>query len=192
MTSVIVSLVPLTVVVLIAWVTTWAILRSRRDRSSAGHNHQPVGVGGWLLFLILVLMWIGPLAGAGRINADIVAAESRFPSLVATVTWRAFTHATWWAFFGLSCVSFYAGVVLARRRDRSAITRARIALWILGPGAVLVMQVMIPFFTLGDLEPAAQILVRLAVSIIVVELWTLYLLKSRRVQATYSRLTVGA
>ena len=60
--------------------------RTPRPSNSSG----PVGVGGWLLLLVAGLMFLGPLMGAGRINADIMSVESQYPNLVTVAEWGTF------------------------------------------------------------------------------------------------------
>jgi hypothetical protein len=184
MTSLI-SFVPLALLIFIAWVTTWAVLRSRRERSSAASIERVSGVGGWLLFLIVGLMWIGPLIAAGVTNSGIRAAETEFPALKATPAWRTFTSTTWWTFLALWCLSFYAGLGLARGRDRAVVFRAQIVLWLLGPGGVLLRGIVIPFLAFGRLAPLSQLLGWLIASTAAAAIWSLYLSKSRRVRVTY-------
>jgi hypothetical protein len=185
MTSTLLAFVPLAVVILIAWITTRVIVRSRRGLPSSAPGH-PVGVRGWLLFLVLILMWLWPLVSAGRINSDIMAAESQLPELKANAAWHAFRFATWWTLLAFSCLSFYAGLALARGRSRSAVSKAVLVLWVLGPVAMVVMELLIPLLTLGSVNSAKYLVGRLTASIAWPVLWTLYLLKSRRVRTTYA------
>ena len=62
---------------------------------AAANKYPPVapeqstvsGVGGWLLLLILGLMFLGPFMGMGRINTDFIAAESQDPNLNSFAEW---------------------------------------------------------------------------------------------------------
>jgi len=180
-----ISFVPLALLIFIAWVTTWVILRSRRERSSDASIEHPSGVGGWLLFLIVTLMWLGPLIAAAVTNSGIRAVETEFPPLRVTPAWRTFTSTTWWTFLVLWYLSFYAGLGLAKGRDRAVVCRAQIVLWLLGPGGVLLRGIIIPFLAFGRLSPGFQLLGWLIVSTAAAAIWSLYLSKSRRVRVTY-------
>ncbi len=156
----------------------------RRPPSSQGADGS-AGVGGWLLLLVVGLMFLGPLMGAGRLNADLMSAESQYPNLKTLDTWSTFKSATWWTFLVVSCMSFYAGLGLARGRDMSVVRKAKLLLWVIGPAASLVMGIFIPLLVFGKLESGPQFLGSLVASVIVAGIWTAYLSKSKRVQATY-------
>jgi len=151
------------------------------DSSSAG----PAGVGGWLLLLVVGLMFLGPLTGAGRINADIMSSESQYPNLTTVDAWSTFKSATWWAFLVVCCLSFYAGFGLAKGREMSVVKRAKVLLWVIGPAALLVMGLFIPLAVFGRIEFDPQLFWSLIASAIVAAVWTAYLSKSKRVRATY-------
>lgn len=147
----------------------------------------PTGVGGWLLLLVAGLMFLGPLMGAGRINIEIISAESQYPDLLTIPAWSTFKSTTWWSFLVVCCLSFYAGLGLAKGRDISVVKRAQLLLWIIGPVASIVMGLIIPLMVFGQIEFDPEFLGTLVTSIIVSAIWTAYLSKSRRVKATYVR-----
>ncbi len=167
--------------------TIYGIYRfAKRTPPASSSASGPVGVGGWLLLLVAGLMFLGPLMGAGRINADIMSAESQYPNLLTVPAWGTFKSATWWSFLVVCCLSFYAGLGLARGRDISVVKRAKILLWIIGPAASIVMGLFIPLAVFGKIESDPQFFGALIASVIVSAIWTAYLSKSRRVKATYA------
>lgn len=146
----------------------------------------PAGVGGWLLLLVVGLMFLGPLMGAGRLSADITSIESQYPNLLSIPVWSTFKSASWWSFVVVCCLSFYAGLGLAKGRDFSVVKRAKILLWIIGPVASIIMGLFIPLVVIGKVESDPQFFGSLIASVIGAAIWTAYLSKSRRVKATYA------
>ncbi|OIQ66505.1 hypothetical protein GALL_519220 [mine drainage metagenome] len=84
------------------------------------------------------------------------------------------------------CLSFYAGLGLAKGRDISVVKRAKIILWVIGPVASIVMGLFIPLAVFGKIESDPQFFGAFIASVIVSAIWTAYLSKSRRVKATYA------
>ena len=75
MSSVVVSMLPLALLILVVWGVSRLLKRSAAKKAAeSGASDAPVGIGGWLLFLICGLILIGPLVGAGRLNNEIVTA----------------------------------------------------------------------------------------------------------------------
>lgn len=151
------------------------------NRSAKG----PAGVGGWLLFLVAGLMFFGPLMGAGRLSIDITSIESQYPNLLTIPVWSTFKSASWWSFVVVCCLSFYAGLGLAKGRSFSVVKRAKVILWIIGPVASIIMGLFIPLVVIGKVESDPQFFGSLIASIFGAAIWTAYLSKSRRVKATY-------
>jgi len=190
MDSSILDFLPLALLILIAWVISRGIKRFANKYPPAIPSLVDTsGVGGWLLFLIVGLTFLGPLAGAGRINLDIISTESQFPNLKVVAAWSTYKSAIWWSFLVVCCLSFYAGIGLAKGRDTSMVKRAKILLWVIGPLANLVMGLFIPITVFGkfDSDPNSQgaFIGALVASIIAAAIWTAYLAKSKRVRATY-------
>lgn len=186
MGSVIMSLLPLGLLAIIGWAIFRALKSSAEKNPPIGLAEDGLaGVGGWLLYLILGLMFLGPLMGAGRINTDIISAESKYPALLTVTVWAKFKTATWISFMLICCVSFYAGYGLLKVRHYLAVNRAKTILWFIGPIANLHMGVLLPLFIFGKVESDPQVVGAVVTSAIAAAIWTAYLSKSRRVKATY-------
>lgn len=174
----------LSVVLIVVMYTIYRLpKRTSPGNISAG---GPTGVGGWLLLLVVGLMFLGPLIGAARIKGEFISAEEQYPNLLTFPAWSIFKSATWWSFLVGSCLSFYAGLGLAKGRDISVVKRAKIILWIIGPVASIVMGLFIPMIVSGKVGLAPQFFGSLIASVIVAGIWTAYLSTSRRVKATYA------
>ena len=147
----------------------------------------PSGIGGWLMLLVIGMMVLGPLFGAGGINAGIMTVERQYPHLVSLDQWITFKSATWWTFLGVAALSFYGGWGLARGKDWSVVNRAKWILWISGPVGSLVMGVLIPIIIVGESNAGdGQFVGAFIAQVIAAGIWTAYLSKSKRVRNTYS------
>ena len=69
----------------------------------------PRGVGGWLLFLIIGIMFLGPSIGAARTNFDYITTECQYPGLASLEEWVSYKNVTWLVFFPISAMSVYGG-----------------------------------------------------------------------------------
>lgn len=159
---------------------------AKRTPHASSSISGPIGVGGWLFLLVVSLMVLGPLMGAGRINADIMHAESQYPNLMTVPAWGTLKSATWWSFLVVVCLSFYVGLGLAKGRDISVVKRAKILLWVIGPVASIVMGIFIPLAVFGKIEPDLGFYGSFIASIVASAIWSAYLSRSRRVKATYA------
>lgn len=188
MDSTLLSFLPLAILILIAWAVSRGIKRYS-NKYPAASAEGAAGVGGWLLLLILGLMFLGPMAGAGRINGEFMSAESQYPSLKEVAAWGLYKSTTWWTYLVVCGLSFYAGLGLAKGRDTSVVKRAKIVLWVIGPGASLFMGFVLPAMVFGRAElgtsAVGAFIGALVTSVLGATIWTAYLSKSKRVQATY-------
>ena len=162
------------------------------EPEAAGHLRGPVGVGGWLLLLIVGMMLLGPLLGAARLGTDIWMAEQEYPALSSLNEWATYKKAAWGIFLGAAGISFWGGLGLARDKEWSAVTGAQAVLWITGPASLVVLQGLLPIFIFGHAGTIdAQFVGALLSSIIAAAVWTAYLSKSTRVKNTFGQLTVN-
>ena len=176
----------LVIVIVIAWAIACAIKKAANKYPPVAPDQSAVsGVGGWLLLLILGLVFLGPLMGAGLMNSDFMSVESQYPNLKTVAEWRTYKSARWWTFLLVCCLSFYAGLGLVKGRNILVVKRAKIILWVIGPVANVVLDVFLPILIFGKAEPDPQFVGSMIASIIAAAIWTTYLSKSKRVMATY-------
>ena len=147
----------------------------------------PSGVGGWLLLLVTALMVISPLVGLGQTNANLLLTESQYPNLVNLNEWQTYKSASWWSFIVAACISFYAGYGLAKGRCLIVVKRAIILLWVIGPISTVISDIIFPLIIFGQIEFEPKVFQAIVGSTISSAIWTAYLMKSRRVKATYSQ-----
>ena len=188
MNPVLLSFLPLALLILVAWAVSRGI-KIYSNKYSPASSEGTVGVGGWLLFLILGLMFISPILGVGRIYNDFMSAESQNPNLKLVAAWSLYKSATWWTFFVVCGLSFYAGLGLAKDRNIAVVKRAKILIWVIGPGANIIMSFVLPAVIFGRVEwdpnDVGAFIGALVASVLGAAIWTAYLTKSKRVRATY-------
>lgn len=190
--TMLISFLLLLVLILIAWAIARAIKRTANKYPPVAPDENNIsGVGGWLLLLILGLMFLGPLMGAGRINSDFMSVEDQYPNIKTVATWATYKSATWLTFLLVCILSFYAGIGLLKGRNILVVKRAKIILWIIGPIASVVMGLLVPLFVVGKSEPDPQFIGNLIASIVAAAIWTAYLSKSKRVMTTYGTKSQG-
>ncbi len=181
-----IDFLPLVIVIVIAWVVARAIKNAANKYPPVAPDQNAIsGVGGWLLLLIVCLMFLGPLMGAGQMKSGIMSAEDQYPNLKTVAEWATYKSAAWWTFLLVFCLSFYAGLGLLKDRNIFAVKRAKIILWVIGPLASLVLGVFLPIFISGKSYPDSQFIGSMIASVIAATIWTAYLSKSKRVKATY-------
>ncbi|MBS0335386.1 MAG: DUF2569 family protein [Proteobacteria bacterium] len=145
------------------------------------------GVRGWLL-LVAAMLVLGPLIGAIRIGADLLAAEHQYPALQSLPRWEDFKAAMWCSEAVIAALSTYAGWGLLRERRWLAVRRAMLVLWLTGPAGVVVMGFVVPLLALGESSAREPLFISsLLASIVGAGIWTAYLARSRRVRNTYDR-----
>jgi len=148
----------------------------------------PIGVKGWLLFLVIGLMIIGPLVSIGNIEKNFINTENNYPNLVSFDKWKSYKSSIWASTFICIALSIYAGLGLTTGNNWKVVKRAIGILLIIGPLAILLMGAIIPLIIFGSIkEMIPAIINSFFVSLLWASLWALYLLKSKRVRNTYGR-----
>lgn len=160
------------------------LVRLRQEEPS-----KPYGIAGWLLWLVVWMIFVRPLLGAGSIYAEMRDVELELLSRGAVVPpeWASYKIATWCTFAASAGVSAYGGFALARQRTWAAVIVAKLALWISAPIATLVQLVVVPFSVFGNLNAvdSARVVGSFFGAVVVALIWTAYLSRSKRVRNTY-------
>ncbi len=146
------------------------------------------GVGGWLAFLIVALMVIGPLRNLVEAVNSFADAESQHPNLASVEKWKDFKSAAWMVIFACCALSFVAGWRLWKSVDFDAVVFAKWAIWISGPAGAFVLGAFLPWMMFGSANPDESFWGAFLGGIVFAVIWTTYLSKSKRVEQTY---TVG-
>ena len=149
------------------------------------------GVGGWLLLLVLGFTFFGPLNSVAVSYTNISASEENYPALLSNESWRSF-RALGWISIAVFCVySIVVGFRLAILRTPEVVGQAKLALWMIGPFAVLVLNFFWPAVALDSavqypIHGPGFAIGQLIGGSFMALIWTLYLSKSKRVKDTYS------
>lgn len=145
-------------------------------------ENQLKGIGGWLLLLIIALTILSPGMNIAEL-AKVSAAELEHPELKSSELWNA-TQSAIVAGLALETVlKFAAGLMLWRHHRPISPKAAIAALWGAPVLATLVILALVPTESSGDIS--GGIITGVITSWIGALLWTLYLLKSKRVKITY-------
>lgn len=152
------------------------------------------GVGGWLTLLIIGLCIMSPLSGFGKLSSDFEMAEKSTPVLLTLNTWADYKQYTWWVFSLSALLSFIAGYRLWKIHSKDSVRFAIIVLW-----TVNLLKPLGYFFvgyaTLGQQAASAATTSLISAGfggLIMAGIWTMYLMKSRRVKNTYQSLEGAA
>lgn len=143
------------------------------------------GVAGWLLLLVTGLIFLGPVIGTLSMIGEFGYAEYKNHNLRTSAAWGNYKTIALCIYFLIACVSFYGGLGLAKVRSVSAVHRAIIVLWVVGPVAYLFMGIFVPLFAFGTIQSKETLTNALVGSVFYSSVWTWYLYRSKRVRATY-------
>jgi len=147
---------------------------------------KPVGIGGWLLFLVIALTFIGPMFGVAATRVAIAGAEQATPDLVGNPAWSAITLTQYAGVAIASALGLAAGLLLVFRKKRGTPQRV-MGLMVLVVVVPPVFEYVVyhhinPAFAGAMADPLIIQMARGAVSLLI---WCSYLGVSKRVQNTY-------
>lgn len=149
-------------------------------------DDQLRGVGGWLGFLCVSLIGLGPLASLVRTWADLNESEQQYPILAENATWAIAKMVVWVLVLIQAGLMIYTGLRLNSSTKRKTIRFAKIMLWISNPIMNLVSALAVGFLFSTNPFEEKDIIVSLGRGVVWATVWTLYLSYSRRVQNTYT------
>ncbi|MBH8578763.1 DUF2569 family protein [Bisbaumannia pacifica] len=167
-----------------------AALQDERAQTSANRK-EPKGIGGWLLVLIIVLVALYPLMNVGGVIAGIKIMEMMEPSLADYYAWGHYRTTMLATTLAISAASIYTGYWLITKRSKKSIETISEIIWVIGIGAAIVTNVLIPLFFRDQLfmwaGPTGGALIgSLLGSLLFSWVWSTYLSKSIRVRNTYT------
>jgi hypothetical protein len=158
---------------------------SEDDAPTINNPAEPHGVGGWLAFLIFVLIVLTPIGTMGGLLAEIGTAELDNPSISETPIWRTYKMLAFIGAIASSGLMCWAGVRLWRDFRRSTVRFALTSLWVGGVLIPIVTLLLIGFVLgsnpIGDGSGIGPMIGGMFWLIV----WSLYLTRSRRVRNTY-------
>lgn len=168
-------------VVVIGWIYL-LVLGSKNDRFGKTKDGIAVGIRGWLLFFVLSFMLWEPTTRMLHLYF-LSNAISTHPALVELPGWSEYLM---WASAGAITallMIFFAGWSLVGFRQWSSIRKTLIVMWLL-PLPTIAVNFMLLKLTSGHGVDFANGIVP---SLVTTILWTVYLLRSKRVKATYNK-----
>ena len=140
------------------------------------------GIGGWLLFFVIVLMLVGPALAGLSIMAELQAAAVEEPEWATTIDYEDTVIGAWVVWGITTLLAEIAGLLLIFRRRPSSVWATISILWIIGP--ILNALVLLDSYSVGE-SITAELWVGMVRSLIPAGIWTAYLLLSDRVANTY-------
>ncbi|MFJ3045427.1 DUF2569 family protein [Herbaspirillum chlorophenolicum] len=146
-------------------------------------------LGGWFILTVIVVLIVWPIAGFAMFHSRMVGAEAYFSELTRRSGYVFLSLSIWWMFLITSALQVIAGWRLIYHRRWSSIRFALFAIWIAGPGFVVVKFLSFAW-SMGTLITVdrAMFVSQLLVAAIIAGVWTWYLLKSDRVRTWYGAL----
>lgn len=159
-------------------------IRPREAEAKPG----PYGVGGWLLFFVVVTV-LRSLSGFGSTYSDLRDMEDALRSVdIYLRQWADFKL----AMLGLAAAVAFMGLLLVywlyKKKNPATVKAAIAVVWVTGPLAQA-LSVAITAFYFGSLFlnsiQLAGFVGSITASVIFAGIWTLYFLKSKRVRSTY-------
>lgn len=149
---------------------------------------EPKGVRGWLLFVIIIMMGLGPYLSFRQANYTVFEAELNNPQLSENTNWIKYKKACFTNLYICSTILFFGGLVLLFKRNWGAVTCAIIIIWLANPIASFVPTLFLPHYILGPSSVKYPLILGTFLgSSINASVWTIYLLKSKRVRNTYKK-----
>lgn len=145
------------------------------------------GVQGWLAFLIVALMILGPLMGLGNLSGEFKTMVEQYPELAANPQWQRYERVTWYVYIITALISFSAGYRLWKIHVPESVHFAIVALWLAGPVGNLMYGLSAAYVFDENIfqSGASELLSGLIGSALAAGVWTAYLLRSVRVKNTY-------
>lgn len=144
------------------------------------------GVGGWLWWLVAGMLVIGPMLGTVMLLGATYGQERLTPALAKPEQYQNFKTLVWVTYIIFIGIQIHAGWALAKRRDPSAVSLAKRALWLSGPVAAFCMGIVVPAMTLDHWGTMVVATIgQIIGASIWAGIWTAYLNRSMRVRNTY-------
>jgi Protein of unknown function (DUF2569). len=148
------------------------------------------GVGGWLAFLVLSMALLSPARTLYGYYRDVVVTE-RNMGLAGNPVWETYTTIVL-ILVVIGCLLFFlAAYRLYRQHVWRSVRFAIVAMWVACTGMDAIGMVALYFVFGGEFAVMIfqNVTGELIKGLVYPAIWTLYLLKSRRVRNTYRRET---
>ncbi len=150
-------------------------------------NSYISGIGGWLGFLIVVLMIISPLSDYNILANGFREASQKSSVLTSTQQWQYYKQASWLIFAISAAIKYSAGYRLWKTHQPESVSFAILALWLSFPIAYIassISEVLIFNLNIND-ALISGMYIGATIQILIAGFWTAYLMRSVRVKNTY-------
>lgn len=139
---------------------------------------------GWLSLLMLQMLVITPVISVCLVYTDF----QHYGALTASFAVLLYLMLQVFAALCVSLFSIAGAIELLRKREWSVLQQTARILWGTGPWAILLIQLVIPYLTLGKLaetQTFAQVMRSFGASLCVTLGWTIYLVQSEQIRAIF-------
>lgn len=144
---------------------------------------QASGVGGWLAFLVFVLLVMSPLMGYSNLINQEKDALSQYPQLAGNPRFIEHMWALWLSLKVNVVASMSTGFALWKLRTKTVVSSVIAVWWISSMIALSLQAYAIQQLNNSDAWP--EWVGGAVASMLVLIGWTIYLIRSKRVQNTY-------
>jgi len=150
-----------------------------------GKDPEKMKIGGGLALLIFGLMIGGPLWSILSTFNNIEEAIQKYPRLIQLPAWGTYKFTCWAIVLGAATLHISAGYRLWKIHTPASVRFALIALWVAGPGTVLldILATSAIFKTSLDFSTLGPDFFR---TLIYTAAWTAYLIVSKRAKNVYN------
>ena len=149
-------------------------------------NKELSGVKGWLLLLVVCLMFVWPTVSLLVFNAQNYEISIKYPELLSNNNWEIFHDYMAMILMLDIILCLTAGYCLWKKKKKSSVYRAILYVWLIGPVSnVIAIIMMLSILGLDGGNVFSSVSAEFIASIIGSGIWTMYLLKSIRVKNTY-------
>ncbi len=146
------------------------------------------GVGGWLLFFWISLVFISPLYSVVSLHGDFISLEMNMPVLEAIPLWEHIKVCYWINLICCILLIWIAGYRLVKRLEWKSVRLTILVLWLTGPVSVIVTALYFYLIFPPSFDMLINdIFIDFIRSFYYPLIWTLYLLRSKRVRNTYPK-----
>ena len=143
-----------------------------------------VGMGGWLQFLAISLVALGPIITVATTVSDYTELTALYPNLVGSPAWESALQIDVLSTTGYCMISMFAGWCLFKRSVPSTVPIVITCIWVAGPGLAILSLMAFQDMSGGN-ATAASAGAGFGRPFVYSIIWTTYLLRSRRVKNTY-------
>jgi hypothetical protein len=159
--------------------------QDEQAKPPAEDEDRPQGLGGWLIAIIIMLVFAHPLFAFFTTYGVLHFAETDNPALLSLDGWATLKIICWVIAAVCALCSITAGFCLYRIRTRRSVKLVVVAIWLIFPLSKLCIM-LASIHTLGASDsPFSEMSGDLTGDVIIASLFTFYLMHSKRAKSIY-------